>query len=159
MDDRKLPIFAEFDEIADQIRKYAYELCTRRGFAGGHELDDWLTAERKICWPAAELTEEDDEFELKVALAGFEPEDIDVTATPKELIIKASHEKKEEGEREKVCWSEFRSNDVYRRVELPGEIDVDKIEAKFSRGMLEIEAHKLAKKARRAKKVKISSAA
>ncbi|MDH3512938.1 MAG: Hsp20 family protein [Gammaproteobacteria bacterium] len=165
-EDRKLPIFEEFDEIADRIRVRAYNLFKNRGFGLGQDLDDWLMAEREICWPAAELIEEDDEFEIKVALAGFEPKDITVTATPRELIIKASHKderkKSEEEEGSRVRWSEFRSSDVYRRIELPADVNVDKISAELERGMLEIEAPKatrpkVKKKKATRRKVKVST--
>jgi HSP20 family protein len=145
-DDRKLPIFDEFREVTDRIRTRAFNLFARRGHGKGGDLDDWLTAEREICWPAAEFVEEDDEFEMKVALAGFEPEDITVTATPNEVIVKASRKKEskkdEDRDGTKVHWSEFQSNEVYRHFAMPADVDVDKIEAKFDKGMLKIEAPK-----------------
>lgn len=150
-DDRSLPIFEEVEKVADQIRVRAFNLFRNRGFSEGRDLDDWLTAEREICWPAAELVEEDDEFEVKIALAGFEPRDIEVTATPRELIVKASRSGKREQRDEKVRWSEFRSNEVFRRIALPADINVGKVEAEFERGMLEIEAPK-ALKSKRTKK-------
>ncbi|MDH3304356.1 MAG: Hsp20 family protein [Gammaproteobacteria bacterium] len=157
-EDRKLPVFKEFDEIADQIRVRAYNLFANRGFSMGNDVDDWLSAQREICWPTAELVEEDDEFEIKVALAGFEPKEISVTATPREIIVKAAHnDKRKEGD-EKVRWSEFRSNDVYRQIALPSDIDVDKIEAEFEHGMLEIEAPKKKGKSAAAKKIKVTKA-
>jgi HSP20 family molecular chaperone IbpA len=159
--DRKLPVFKEFDEIADRIRVRAYNLFANRGFGMGNDVDDWLTAQREICWPTAELVEEDDEFEIKVALAGFEPEEISVTATPRELIVKASRKDERKDERkeddEKVHWSEFRSNEVYRQIALPSDINVNKIEAEFKHGMLEIEAPKKKGKSTAAKKIKVSS--
>ena len=39
-----------------------------------------------------------------------------------------------------VHWSEFRSDDVYRRVELPQQIDVGKCTARLEHGMLIVEA-------------------
>jgi hypothetical protein len=35
-------------EVAERIAQRAYEIAQRRGFAPGHELDDWLQAEREI---------------------------------------------------------------------------------------------------------------
>jgi hypothetical protein len=35
-------------EHARRIARRAYELAARRGFTPGHELDDWLQAEREI---------------------------------------------------------------------------------------------------------------
>ena len=83
-EDRSLPIFAEFDRIADRIRLEAYNLFARRGSGDGGALDDWLEAERNVCWPAAKLVERDGAFVLEVALAGFEPSEISLTATPRE---------------------------------------------------------------------------
>lgn len=147
-EDRNLPIFDEFNEVAKQIRVRAFSLFANRGFHGGNDLEDWLLAEREICWPTAELVEEDDEFEVKVALAGFEPKDISVTATPRELIIKAAHREEHESDDDdvKVHWSEFRRNNVYRRIPLPDDINVKKVTAEFEHGMLEIEAPKATEK-------------
>jgi hypothetical protein len=44
---RSLPIFAEFDRIADQIRLEAYNLFAHRDTGDGHALDDRLEAERQ----------------------------------------------------------------------------------------------------------------
>lgn len=140
-DDRSLPIFAEFDRLADRIRLEAYNLFTRRGTGDGHALEDWLEAERNLCWPAAKLTEGDGAFTLEVALAGFEPSEIALTATPREIMMKAKHERtKKADEKSKPRWSEFRSDEVYRRVELPSPVDVHKTTASLKDGLLVIVA-------------------
>ncbi len=146
--DRSLPVFAEFDRLADQIRMQAYQLFRHRGEGEGHALDDWLAAEREVCWPAAELAETGDAFALKVALAGFEPKDIEVTATPREVIVKAAQQQRKSGAGKEgdLKWSEFRSSDVFRRFELPADVNVDKLTATFSNGLLEVKAPKAAEK-------------
>lgn len=144
-EDRSLPVFAEFDRLADRIRMEAYNLFARRGAGEGRALDDWLEAERNLCWPAAKLIERDGAFVLEVALAGFEPSEISLTATPREVMIKANHEHKREStdeESRKLRWSEFRSDEVFRRVELPGAVDVSGISANLKNGLLEIVAPK-----------------
>jgi len=158
-DDRTLPIFSELDKLADRIRLQAYNLFAHRGAGEGHALDDWLAAEREVCWPSAELTERDGEYALQVALAGFEPEEITVTATPREIIVKAAHkeEKESAGEKEaKVRWSEFRSNDVFRRVQLPAPVDVEKISANLKNGLLEIVAPQVQPAAEPATQIEVS---
>lgn len=35
-------------EVAKRISQRAYELAERRGFEPGHEIEDWLQAEREI---------------------------------------------------------------------------------------------------------------
>jgi HSP20 family protein len=141
--ERNLPIFEEFDRITDQIRIRAYNLFADRGFGRGNDLADWLAAEQEICWPSAELVEGDDQFDIKVALAGFKKADISVTATPREIIIKASHvDEYEEKDDSKVRWSEFSKNDVYRYIELPSDINVEKITAEYTNGLLSVDAPK-----------------
>jgi len=34
--------------LEDEIRRRAYELAEQRGFQGGSDTDDWLTAEREV---------------------------------------------------------------------------------------------------------------
>ena len=36
------------EELYDQVARKAYELYAQRGEAHGHDLDDWLTAERLV---------------------------------------------------------------------------------------------------------------
>lgn len=152
-DDRTLPIFAEFDGITDRIRQRAYDLFRTHGFGVAGEIDDWLAAEREVCWPSAELRESEEEFHCSVALAGFDADDLTVTAAPGEIIVKAEQSSEagkpekaaaEEQETETVHWSDFHYENVYRRIGLPGEIDVDGVSAEFKRGMLTITAPKLA---------------
>jgi hypothetical protein len=35
-------------DLAECVSQRAYEIAERRGFSPGHELDDWLQAEREI---------------------------------------------------------------------------------------------------------------
>jgi HSP20 family molecular chaperone IbpA len=158
--DRALPIFAEFDRLAEQIRVQAYNLFARRGASDGHELEDWLAAERELCWPAAELVERKDEFVVSVALAGFEPAEIDVTATPREILIKGERKRSRKGDDEpsQVRWSEFRSSSVLRRVELPSAIDLEKISANLENGLLRVIAPKAGGAAGPAKRVEVGVA-
>jgi HSP20 family protein len=130
-----------------------------RGFVDGYDVEDWLKAERQVCWPPAELVEDGDEFEIKIALAGYDPDEISVTAAPNDIIVKADHESKKESEDAFKRFSEFRSNRVYRRFGLPTSIKTDKVEAKFKNGMLTIGAEKLAEEQPKPKRVEIKTAA
>jgi HSP20 family molecular chaperone IbpA len=148
-----LPVFKEMESVFERIRARAFDLFSQRGFGEGRALDDWLAAEREICWPAGELVEQDKAYTLSVALPGFEPADISVTATPRELVVhaksKTESKKDEEVKKgEKVCWSEFRGNDVYRRVELPKNIDLQSVTASLQNGLLKIVATKAEKPTR-----------
>jgi len=141
--DAVLPVFDELARRMDAVRQRAFELFAERGGGAGHELDDWIAAEHELLgWPAAELKEADGEYEVDVTLPGFAAKEVEVTATPKELIVHAatSHEKKAEDEH--VVWSEFGSNDVYRRFGFPIQVDADKVTASLEKGILKVKAPK-----------------
>lgn len=143
---RELPVFAEFDRVVEQIRDRAQEIFQRHAQGSDTALDDWLQAEREICWPAAELKESDKEFHATVALPGFKSKDVEVTAMPTKLIVKAAARiEKSEADKQgspTIRWSEFHSEDVFRRIDLPSAIDVDKVSADFSDGLLTVKAQK-----------------
>ena len=50
-------------ELAERIAQRAYEIAERRGFSPGHELDDWLEAEREVEAGAPRNTPPDNPFD------------------------------------------------------------------------------------------------
>ena len=144
--DRSLSVLEEAENVVRRIRERAFGLSLARGRRQADPLQDWLAAEREICWPAAELAEHANDFVLSLALPGFEPGDVVVTATPRELLVHAKHETKaQSGADERIVWSDFRSDDVYRRVELAVDIDVDTVATTMENGLLKVTAAKAAK--------------
>lgn len=160
-DDPALPVFEEAERMIQRLRQHAFDLFIERGAGAGRALDDWLLAERALGWPTSECTERKDEFEFNVALPGFEPADISVTATPRELVVQAKLRREQKSEPRKIekadkaekaetaeptaYWSEFRSADVCRRYSLGADIDVEKVGATLKNGVLRIQARKAAK--------------
>jgi HSP20 family protein len=141
-----LPIFAELAKRFQAIERRAFDLFEKRGRELGHELEDWLKAEHELLgWPAAELSEKDGAYEMQIALPGFEAKEVEVTATPLEIVVHAATKQEVKGEKENVVWTEFGSNDVYRRFELPNPIEIGKVTANLENGLLRINAHEIAK--------------
>ena len=88
---KTLPVFGEIAKRLAAVQQRAFDLFEKRGREVGHELDDWLKAEHELFgWPAAEFSEKDSSYQMQVALPGFEARDIEITATPKELIVHAA---------------------------------------------------------------------
>lgn len=134
---KTLPVFEQVEKRIEAVRSRAFELFEMRGCELGHELEDWLKAEREVFgWPAAEMVEKDKEYELRMILAGFDANDVQVTASPSCIIVDA--------QTKYVVWTGFGSNDVYRRFEIPHPIDVDKTMAMLDKGILRITAAKAA---------------
>jgi HSP20 family protein len=134
-----LPIFEEIAKRFEGVRQRAFDLFENRGRELGHDREDWLQAERELfAWPAAELAEKDGRYEIQVSLPGFESKDVEVTTTSKEVIIHAETREEKKTQKNGVLWTEFGSNNVFRRFELPNPINVDKVTANLENGILRI---------------------
>jgi HSP20 family protein len=137
------PFFEEVGRMFEEVRRRAFDLFAKRGCAEGRELDDWLEAERELLWtPPVELTESGKEFRVRVAAPGFDAKDLLVTAMPEAVVIQAERKKEEEKADEKLYISELSTRKLYRRIDLPLPIDVEKVTAALDRGMLELVAAK-----------------
>lgn len=142
-DKESLPVFEEIAKRVEAVQRRAFDLFEKRGRELGHDLEDWLKAENELLgWPGGELTEKDGAYQIEVALPGFAAKDVEVTATPGEIIVHAATKEEKKTEKENVLWTEFGSNDVYRRFGLPNEINIDKVAANLEDGLLRITARR-----------------
>ncbi len=143
---KTLPVFGEISKRLEEVERRAFDLFEKRGGEPGHELDDWFQAEHELFgWPETELTEKNGGYEIGIRLPEFETKDVEVTATPNEVIVHAATKKEKKTQKGDVLRTEFGSNDVYRRFEIPIAINVDQVTAKFDNGVLEIKAPKIVK--------------
>ncbi|HVP00052.1 MAG TPA: Hsp20/alpha crystallin family protein [Bryobacteraceae bacterium] len=143
--DNKESLLASVENLFGRIKERAYSLFEKREWADGRDLDDWLSAERELLWsPPAELTETENEFHLLVAVPGFEEKEIEVTATPETVIVKAKASTGTEKEKEDTVFSEFAERTLLRRIDLPVPIDLDHTNATLGKGVLKIVAKKAA---------------
>jgi HSP20 family protein len=131
------------EAITDSIRKRAFSIFQHRGGGSGSEVDDWLQAELDVVLsPASELVEGAEEFRARIALPGFDVKDIQVSAMPDALVIQANATHTHVGERGDVCFCEFSGKTLFRRLELPTPIEVEKVSASLDKGILEVTAPK-----------------
>lgn len=134
-------IFDELDAVERQVAARAHDLFERRGGTWGHELEDWLEAEREETWvPPIDLREQESELVLKAAIAGVTPDQLDLRVTPDDLLIEAEvhHEHKPGEQTVHVC--EFAHGKLFRRVHFPRPVDPDKVQATFKDGLLTVTA-------------------
>ena len=103
---------------------------------------DWLAAKREVLWaPPLELTETDTDFRIRMAAPGFDASEIEVAAFPQAIMVHA--ESMEDAAREgELRISEWTSARLYRRLDLPSAIDLDRVTASLDRGILNVKAAK-----------------
>ncbi|HXE31090.1 MAG TPA: Hsp20/alpha crystallin family protein [Terriglobales bacterium] len=145
MQHNPIPALAEIEKRFQAIQRRAFEIFDGQRCADGHALENWLKAEREtLGWSAGELSEDDGGYHLDLALPGFTANEVEVSATPAGLIVHAKSKKESKFQGRRVLWSEFGADEVYRRVDLPQAINIDKTAASLDHGRLHIEAAKAA---------------
>ncbi len=120
------------------------------------ENDDWFLpvfSKSETNRPAIDLYETDKEIVAEASVAGFEPENLEISIENGFLKIAGKMEDKKE-EKEKGYWrKEIRKGSFERVIKLPAEIDENKIEALYDKGILKITMPKV--ETRTSPKVKI----
>jgi HSP20 family protein len=108
--------------------------------------------------PNLDVVDDDKGFRVSVELPGLTDKDVAVTVDDRTLTIRG--EKKEEKEKkEKDVYRRERAYGSFRRtIELPGEVDAAKIEAKFKDGVLTIDLPKTKEAQERVKQIPVKAA-
>ena len=116
--------------------------------------ETWTTG--KIA-PSLDVVDEDKAFRVTVELPGMTDKDVAVTVDDRTLTIRG--EKKEEKEKkDKDVFRRERAYGSFRTIELPGDVDAAKIEAKFKDGVLTIELPKTKEAQERVKQIPVKAA-
>ena len=126
-------------EIENKIARGAYELFASSGFTDGHDLEDWLFAESELFdRMPVEVKETENELTVNAGLPGFTEKDIEIRVEPSLLVITGKREEKSEDKKKGETVYSERSNQVFRSIALPADVDPDKVKATLSKGELEI---------------------
>lgn len=130
--------FDEVHKVREEIAKRAREIFDSNGIVG-RDLENWLTAEREVLWePSIEVSEKDNRFVTKVAVAGVDPKDLQVQVTPDELLIAAESKHEHTETKGEVHCCEFATGKLFRRVRFSKRVDPDKSTAQLKNGMLHV---------------------
>ena len=101
-----------------------------------------------------DILDKGDHYLLEAELPGFDRSDIDIDIEGDQLVIKASHETKNEEETKGYLHRERRFGTFTRRFDING-IDVEKIQAAYENGLLRLTLPKLEEKKAGSKKIAI----
>ena len=126
-------------QISSAIARRAYELFEARGFEHGHDCEDWFRAESELLTPIpATVVDTDGEFTVTAEVPGFTGNDVAVLAEPRRLIIRAKKQKTVEQEKGRAAIEGKMSDEMFRVLELPQEIDPNNVTATIKNGVLEV---------------------
>jgi len=134
------------DEVFNNITKRAFEIFEGNGRIFGHELDDWLKAEREFLHPVQiQLTESGESFDVQAEVPGFDEKDLEINVEPRRVTISGKRETSKEEKKGKSVYSETGCDQILRVVDLPAEVETDKVTATLKNGVLALAMPKVAK--------------
>jgi HSP20 family protein len=131
-------------EFNDLITQRAFEIYQLRGCVDGHDREDWLRAASEILMSVPiDLLETEAGLIVRADVPGFSENDLEVRVTPRRVCITGKRQEISQSADEKLIYAERRSNQIFRALELPSEIDADRVDATVSNGILEIKLLKV----------------
>lgn len=132
------------EEVFQKIAARAYELFTERGCESGHDLDDWLRAERELFRLApCEVAEKGNEIMVRAEVPGFNERDLEVKLEADRVYITGHKEKVVQSNAEDRMLDERDYRDIFRTLPLPVKVAPDKATANLHEGVLTVFAPKV----------------
>jgi len=132
-------LFKRADAVFDNIAKRAYELFDTNGHVLGHEVEDWLTAEKELLHPVhLNVSETGEAFDVKAEVPGFTEKELHINVEPRRLAISGKRETRKEEKKGKTICSEMCSDEIMRVVDLPADVEAEKATATLKNGVLDL---------------------
>lgn len=133
-----------FTERPDFRNPWAEFERIRRGL---DELSQNLVSEGKshmnpTVFPPINIFEETDALFLKAELPGFQAEDLKISIEGDTLTLQGTRKKSSDDENVSYHRQEIKTGNFSRAIALPARIDMDKISAKLSKGILTLTLYK-----------------
>ena len=142
IDDASLRVLQEIQMLRDRIRRRAYDFYEARDAADGDSVDDWLRAEREICWvPQEDLQETDRTVHVIIGVSGLADEKIEVTLLPEMLLLRGASE--DESDRQRGADSLGSESIVlFRQIFFPSPVHTESAVVRLEEGQLRVSAAK-----------------
>ena len=105
--------------------------------------------------PAIEISEDKNDVLVKAELPGMKKEDLEINVEERLLTIRGEKKKEEERKGEGYFYSERSYGAFERCIEIPRDVQSDKVHASFKDGMLEVRLPKTEEAKRKEVKIKV----
>jgi HSP20 family protein len=136
----------QIEQTFNSLSRRAYEIFENNGRAFGRDLEHWFQAERELLHPVhVHMSETDDSLEVRAEVPGFNDKELEISVEPRRLTITGKRETKKDEKKGKTIYSERCSDQILRLVDLPVEVEADKVTATLKNGVLDLMMPKVAK--------------
>jgi HSP20 family molecular chaperone IbpA len=125
-------LFGRLAEHVRRIERRAHQIFEGRGHEHGHDLEDWLQAEREInSDPTVRIETGDTSVAITLATPGYDADHLTVSIAPGSVVVEGKTELRKSSEEDGVTVSEVSAQTLFRQIPLPGMADVDAATADF----------------------------
>lgn len=146
--------WAPFDALRRQLDRFFDEAPVPK-FTGESD-----TFERLMGWPGrppVDFRETDKDYELTAELPGLDASDVDISLSNGSLVIHGEKKSEREEKKEGYMLSERRYGSFRRSFRLPDNVDADRVNASFEKGVLKVSLPKTAIATKPEKKIEIAA--
>lgn len=144
----------EIKQMFDSVARRTFQIFQSNGQIFGHDVENWLQAERELFHPAhLDVSESAGGFTVRAEVPDFAAKELEVNIDGQRLPISGKREQREERKDKKSVYSEYCSGQVLRVVDLPEDVKAGAATASLKGGILEVEIPKAAP----AKKIPVES--
>jgi len=129
-------------------------------FWSGWDLEpfgDWPAAFEGTFAPRVDVSENDKEVRVQAELPGMDEKDVEVTLADGVLTIQGEKKEEHEEKGEGRYYSECRYGHFRRDIPLPAEVDAQKAEATFKKGVLTVTLPRTPESQERRKRIEVKA--
>ncbi len=136
----------DMNRVFRDMSKNFMDTPTRTGWMGGNGLT-----------PRVDVTETDEAIEVHAELPGMEEKDIEVSLLDNVLTLQGEKKHEKETKEKNYHRVERSFGKFLRRVALPAEVESDKVDARFKKGVLTVRLPKTEKAKKDVKKISVKA--
>lgn len=151
-----MPVFDSMSTPA--IRRFRDRLDTLfdQFFEDFFDLATFDDLQPKTSFPKINVIESDDAYEIDIAIAGFDKDDIKLELKDNDLFIQGNKQNDQQDENKRFLRREISSRSFKRIVRLPSKIDSKSVKAEYQNGIIKVMINKVKEEKSNKIEVKIS---
>ncbi len=125
--------------ISQQIARRAYEIFENDCRVFGHDVENWLRAERELLHPVhVSIVETSQSVDVIAEVPGFTESQLKVSVQPRHLIITGKREAGGKQQKGRIVHADECASEVFRMIQLPAEVNAAKMIARLKDGVLSL---------------------
>ena len=137
-------ISSQIGELTSRIARRAYECFEARGGEHGADFADWLRAEDELVHRVPFHSQElEDRIELELEVPQNDTQNLQLSVDPRRFLVRSSLERADHESGEPTS---TRQHSLFHVIDVPFEIDVDKVTATLNEGSLRVAIPKLTRR-------------